>query len=96
MSMAGVPLTAGFIGKFGIFSQAIVTNPLIVLIAILGSAISIAYYLRLIIAMYFYKESSFNTSERVSFTYNAVAVVLILSMIAFGVYPDLFKIVFAL
>lgn len=96
MSMAGVPLTAGFIGKFGIFSQAIVTNPMIVIIAILGSAISIAYYLRPIIAMFFYKESSFNTTEKVSFTYNAVAVVLIATMIGLGVYPDLFKMIFSL
>ncbi|MBS1549152.1 MAG: NADH-quinone oxidoreductase subunit N [Bacteroidetes bacterium] len=96
LSMAGVPLTAGFIGKFGIFSQAIVTNPLIVLIAILGSAVSIAYYLRLIIAMFFYKESSFNTSERVSITYNAVAVLIIIMLITLGIYPDLFKIAFAL
>ena len=96
LSMAGVPLTAGFIGKFGIFSQAIVTNPMIVLIAILGSAISIAYYLRPIIAMFFYKETSFNTSEKVTFTYNAVAVALIAIMLSLGVYPDLFKILFGL
>lgn len=96
LSMAGVPLTAGFIGKFGIFSQAIVTNPMIVLIAILGSAISIAYYLRLIIAMFFYKETSFNTKEKVSFTYNTVAVVLLIIIISIGVYPDLFKLMFGL
>ena len=94
LSMAGLPLTAGFIAKFGIFSQAIVTNPMIVLIAILGSAISIAYYLRLIIAMFFYKESSFNTSERVSFTYQTVSVIIIVLLIGIGVYPDIFKSIF--
>jgi NADH-quinone oxidoreductase subunit N len=96
ISMSGIPLTAGFIGKFGIFAQAIVTNPMIVLIAILGSAISIAYYLRLIIASFFYKESSFNTIEKPSFTYNAVSIVIIITIISLGVYPDLFKCIFHL
>ena len=96
LSMAGVPLTAGFIGKFGLFSQAIKTAPFIVLVGVLGSAISIAYYLRLIIAMFFFKESSFKTSEKVTITYNIVAVVLIIAMIVLGVYPDLFASQFGL
>ena len=94
LSMAGIPLTAGFIGKFGLFSQAIQTTPFIVLIAVLGSAISIAYYLRLIIAMFFFGESSFNTSEKVTLTYNIIAVFIAIAIIVFGVYPDLFAIQF--
>lgn len=90
LSMAGIPLTAGFVGKFSIFAQAITTAPFIVLIAILGSAISVAYYLRIIIAMFFYKESTFKTSERVTLTYNIVAVCIIIAIITLGVYPDLF------
>lgn len=90
LSMAGVPLTAGFMGKFGLFSQAMSAQPFIVLVAVLGSAVSIAYYLRLIIAMFFFKESSFKTSEKVSLVYNVVAVVLVLAIIALGVFPDLF------
>ena len=96
LSMAGIPLTAGFIGKFGLFSQAIQTAPFIVLIAVLGSAISIAYYLRLIISMFFFKESSFNTSEKVTLTYNIVAVFIIAAIVALGIYPDLFAMQFGL
>ncbi|MDY3344556.1 NADH-quinone oxidoreductase subunit N [Riemerella anatipestifer] len=97
LSMAGIPLTAGFIGKFNVFSQAISGNAtLLVIIAILGSALSIAYYLRLIIAMFFYQESSFKTSEKVSITYNIMAVVLVLLLVAMGVYPDLFAMQFGL
>ena len=73
LSMAGIPLTAGFMGKFSIFAQAIESTPFLVLVAVLGSAISIAYYLRLIMVMFFPKESSFKTSERVPLTYNIVA-----------------------
>lgn len=90
MSMAGIPLTAGFMGKFGLFAQAINTAPFLVLIAVLGSAISIAYYLRLIIAMFFFKESSFKTSEKVTLTYNILAVVIIVALIILGIFPDLF------
>lgn len=94
MSMAGIPLTAGFMGKFAIFSQAMNGAAFLVLVAVLGSAISIAYYLRIIIAMFFPKESSFKTSEKVSLTYNIVAVFIIVAIIALGIYPDLFAMQF--
>lgn len=90
LSMAGVPLTAGFMAKFTLFAQAIDGAAFLVLIAILGSAISIAYYLRLIIAMFFFKESSFKTSEKVTITYNILAIFIIITIIALGVFPDWF------
>lgn len=95
LSMAGIPLTAGFIAKFNLFSQAISGGvTLLVIIAVIGSALSIAYYLRLIIAMFFYKESTFKTSEKVSLTYNIVSVVIIVLIIALGVAPDTFVMLF--
>ena len=96
LSMAGIPLTAGFMGKFSLFSQAMNGGAFLVLIAVLGSAISIAYYLRIIMAMFFPKESSFKTSEKVSLTYNIVAVFIIVAILAMGVYPDLFAMQFGL
>lgn len=96
LSMAGIPLTAGFMGKFGIFAQAITETPFLVLVAILGSAISIAYYLRLIMVMFFPKESSFKTLEKVPLTYNIIAVFIIITIIALGVFPDLFAMQFGL
>lgn len=95
LSMAGIPLTAGFMAKFALFAQAMHGAAFLVLIAILGSAISIAYYLRLIIAMFFFKESSFKTSESVTLTYNILAVFIILAIVALGVFPDLFAMQFA-
>ncbi|MBP7973656.1 MAG: NADH-quinone oxidoreductase subunit N [Kaistella sp.] len=96
LSMAGIPLTAGFMGKFSIFAQAIETTPFLVLVAVLGSAISIAYYLRLIMVMFFPKESSFKTSERVPLTYNIVAVFIIAALLVLGIFPDLFAIQFGM
>lgn len=97
LSMAGIPLTAGFIGKLGIFNQAIAGHyEFLVLVAVLGSALSIAYYLRLIIAMFFYKEDEFNTKERASITYNIVSVVIIVALVSMGIVPDLFAKIFGL
>lgn len=95
LSMAGVPLTAGFMAKFSLFAQAMDGAVFLVLVAILGSAVSIAYYLRLIMAMFFFKESTFKTSETSSLTYKIVALFIIAVLIALGVYPDLFAMQFA-
>ena len=97
--MAGIPLTAGFVGKFSIFAQAMTAprvGPLLVLIAVIGSALSIAYYLKVIISMFFHKESTFKTTEKISITYNIIAAFIIIALIALGIYPDLFKIQFGL
>ncbi|KQT25726.1 NADH dehydrogenase [Chryseobacterium sp. Leaf405] len=98
LSMAGVPLTAGFMGKFSLFAQAMksTNGTFLVLVAVLGSAISIAYYLRLIISMFFFKETTFKSSEKVTLTYNIVGVFVIASLIILGVAPDLFSTVFGL
>lgn len=90
LSMAGIPLTAGFIAKFSLFEQAIHTAPFMVLVAVLGSAISIAYYLRLIIAMFFLKKNNFDTETKVTFTYQLLAVIIVLLIIVLGIYPDVF------
>ncbi|GEJ45695.1 NADH-quinone oxidoreductase subunit N [Chryseobacterium sp. ON_d1] len=96
LSMAGVPLTAGFMGKFALFSQAMNGAAFLVLVAVLGSALSIAYYLRLIIAMFFFKESTFKSSEKVTLTYNIVAVAVIVLIIILGIFPDFFANMFGL
>ena len=95
--MAGIPLTAGFIGKLGIFNQAISGgSSFLVLIAIFGSALSIAYYLKLIIAMFFYKENTFAEQEKSTVTYKIVSIVIIVALVSMGIIPDLFAKIFGL
>lgn len=99
LSMAGIPLTAGFMAKFSVFAQAMSSpkvGPFLVLIAVIGSALSIAYYLKLIIAMFFQKENTFEPSEKASITYKLVAVFIIIALLVLGVYPDAFKMQFGL
>lgn len=51
LSLAGVPITAGFFGKYMVFTDAWNTHSWLVIIALINSAISIYYYLRVIIAV---------------------------------------------
>jgi NADH-quinone oxidoreductase subunit N len=54
LSLAGIPLTAGFIGKFFVFSGALSQyHTTLVILAVVNAIISIFYYFRVIIAMYF-------------------------------------------
>ena len=54
-SLAGIPGTIGFIGKFYIFTSAIEAhNYALAIIGILATFISIYYYFKLIAVMYFY------------------------------------------
>ncbi len=56
LSLAGIPSTIGFIGKFYIFSGAMAAGySVLSVIAIVATAISIYYYFKLIAVMYFYK-----------------------------------------
>jgi NADH-quinone oxidoreductase subunit N len=54
LALAGIPLTAGFTGKFAVFRAAIEEGawPLVV-VALLASAVAAFFYLRVIVLMYF-------------------------------------------
>jgi NADH:ubiquinone oxidoreductase subunit 2 (subunit N) len=53
LSLAGIPPTAGFFGKFIIFREAVQQGLIgLVLVGVLNTVISVYYYLRPIISMY--------------------------------------------
>jgi NADH-quinone oxidoreductase subunit N len=86
-SLAGIPLTAGFFGKFFILTGAL-TNGLIILVifAVVNSAIGIYYYFRVVISMYM-KEPSGAAITTYRST-NFILFVAVLLTILFGIYPD--------
>ncbi|HET6282601.1 MAG TPA: NADH-quinone oxidoreductase subunit N [Polyangia bacterium] len=55
LSLGGVPPTGGFFGKFYLFRAAMETPQLywLVVLGVLNSVVSIYYYLRIVVAMYF-------------------------------------------
>jgi NADH-quinone oxidoreductase subunit N len=87
LSMAGIPIFAGFFAKFMLFSQSIKAGYLfLVIVGVINSIISIGYYFKLILAMYT-KEAT-EEKQAVSFVYYFVAVVAILLNILMGLYPS--------
>ncbi len=58
-SLAGIPPTAGFMGKLYIFSAALESDyPGLAVIGVLNSVISVCYYLRVIVIMYMSEAAS--------------------------------------
>ncbi len=58
LSLAGIPSTIGFIGKFYIFTGAIESdNTILAVVGIIATFISVYYYFKLIAVMYFYRSA---------------------------------------
>jgi NADH-quinone oxidoreductase subunit N len=86
LSLAGIPLTAGFIGKFFVFSSALSQyHTTLVILAVVNAIISIFYYFRVIIAMYF--RSSERDELAVPAYFNFVLGLAALVTIVIGIYP---------
>lgn len=87
LSLAGIPLTAGFIGKFMMFSRALASyHVVLVVFAVLNAIIGIFYYFRVIVAMYFKPEDRKELSVPIYF--KIVLGFSALVTIVLGVYPD--------
>lgn len=89
LSLAGIPLTAGFLSKFYMLKAVMGTgkNIWLLVFAVLMAAISVYYYFRVIQAMYF-KEGEGQTVE-VSAAFKWTLVALAALVILLGIFPDL-------
>ncbi|HYK75627.1 MAG TPA: NADH-quinone oxidoreductase subunit N [Daejeonella sp.] len=88
LSLAGIPLTAGFIGKFMMFSAALNEYQIwLVVLAVMNAVIGIFYYFRVIVAMYF-KEAE-RPEVPASAYFKVVLAISALVTIAIGIYPGL-------
>ena len=88
LSLLGMPLTAGFMGKIMVFSAAVNQGYVwLVVLGVLNTAISAYYYLRLIIVMFFRERTVAWDPPRLP---AAVAVALILTIVGvfyLGLFP---------
>ena len=88
LSMAGIPVFAGFFAKLMLFTQTIQSGYLIVVIAaVINSIISIGYYFKLILAMY--TKDAAEEKQATPFAFYAVAVLSIVMNLVIGLYPTL-------
>lgn len=93
LSLAGIPFTSGFLAKFFILSSAMndPSNLILVLAALVLAVLSIYYYIKVIIAMYF--RDTKKKKIKLSFTSKFLLVAGTILTIALGVYPDLLRII---
>ncbi|MCF2495733.1 MULTISPECIES: NADH-quinone oxidoreductase subunit N [Dyadobacter] len=90
LSLAGIPLTAGFWGKFFIFTSAADRGIIwITVIAVLMSAVGIYYYFRVIISSYL-KEGDL-IKIRVAPFYQVILLLATFLTILFGLAPGVFE-----
>ena len=89
LSLAGIPLTAGFLAKFYMLKAAMGTGKhlWLVIFAILMAAVSVYYYFRIIQAMYF-KEGDVQTVE-ITPVFKWTLVLLAALVILLGIFPNL-------
>ena len=89
LSLAGIPLTAGFLAKFYMIKAVISEGGFLwlVILAVVMAAVSVYYYFRVIQAMYF-KEGEAQTME-VSSGFKWVISFVAALVILLGVYPQL-------
>ncbi len=88
LSLGGLPPLAGFVAKFYIFSAALKEGYLIlVIIAVLNSAISLYYYLKVIVFMYM-KEPVKPFNITLSPMTLLVIAISVFGTIQLGIYPD--------
>src|SRR5438552_1915801 len=88
LSLLGMPLTAGFMGKLVVFSAALRQGYLwLVVIGVLNAAVSAYYYLRLIIVMFFRERLTPWAAPRVPVSAVLVLVITIAGVFYLGILP---------
>jgi NADH-quinone oxidoreductase subunit N len=94
LSLGGIPPTAGFMGKFWLFSAAIDANYVwLAVIGVLNSVVSIYYYLRVVVFM-FMKTESTGSEPVIGPALTAALTVAVVGTLILGVYPrPLFELV---
>ncbi|MBN2370265.1 MAG: NADH-quinone oxidoreductase subunit N [Vicinamibacteria bacterium] len=89
VSLTGVPLTAGFIGKLRVFAAAIsADHAVLALVGLLMSAVSAYYYLRVVVAMYMEPPQDEDRWANVTGAAGLVIALCALAVLMLGVFPE--------
>lgn len=90
LSLAGIPLTGGFIAKFYMLKAAMSAHlgMALLIFAVLMAAVSVYYYFRVIQAMYF-KEGEENADLQAGSGFKYTLVLMAGLLIVLGIFPNL-------
>ncbi len=92
LSLAGIPMTLGFIGKFFVLASGVEAHQWWLTGAVIvGSAIGLYYYLRMTVSLYLSPPELPQRDSQDNWAFTAGGVVLLLSaviVLALGVYPQ--------
>ncbi|MGH9940839.1 MAG: NADH-quinone oxidoreductase subunit N [Pyrinomonadaceae bacterium] len=91
LSLLGIPLTAGFMGKVMVFKAALTVpdNKLVwlVVVGVLNTAVSVYYYLRLIVVMFFRERVGAWAAPAVPASIALVLVLTAAGVLYLGIFP---------
>lgn len=88
LSMLGLPLTAGFMGKVMVFRSALdMGYYALVIIGVINTAVSAYYYLRLIIVMFFRERTTEWNAPSVPVSIAIALVITVLGTFYLGLFP---------
>lgn len=92
LSLLGLPLTAGFMGKVLVFRPALEAGntllTILVVVAVLNTAISAYYYLRLIVVMFFRERTTQWLEPKIPVGLAAALLIAVLGVFYFGIFAD--------
>ena len=88
LSLLGLPITAGFLGKFYVFNAALESNLIwLAILLALNSVIGAYYYLRVIVVMYMREPATEIIAEPVPWTLSAVLWIAAAGTVFAGLFP---------
>lgn len=90
LSLAGIPLTAGFMGKFMMFNNVMGAYHITLLIlAVVNAAVGVYYYLHVVVNMYFKTAGDeLVVDQPVPVNYKVVLTLAAVLTLVIGIYPD--------
>jgi NADH-quinone oxidoreductase subunit N len=89
LSLLGLPVTAGFLGKFYIFDAALHSHLVwLAVILALNSVIGAYYYLRVIVAMYMREPKRVFSTEKIPAGVAAVLTLAVVGILYLGLFPN--------
>src|SRR5579863_398862 len=88
LSLLGLPITAGFLGKFYVFNAALESNLIwLAILLALNSVIGAYYYLRVIVAMYMREPATEIAAEPVPWTLSVALWIAAAGTVFAGLFP---------